>query len=167
MEELINMNEGFNCPACGKPLQTATVCETDLEVCLNGCGGIWFDAAELFRFDEQHEGINDPVLQKLLECPTAQVAENGEKRTCIKCGIKMKRHEYREGSGIYVDECYGCGGLWLDGGELKAIRENPAVLQSNQEREVMAKEFSRKVQDEARRRKEEEEARRRRNRHQW
>ena len=71
----------------------------------------------------------------------------------------MRRHEYREGSGIYIDECYGCGGIWLDGGELKAIRENPVVARSNQEREQLAKDFSRRVQEEARRLKEEEKRR--------
>ena len=80
----------------------------------------------------------------------------------------MRRHEYREGSGIYIDECYGCGGIWLDGGELKAIRENPVVARSNQEREQMAKDFSRRVQEEARRLKEEEKRRHMgRNRRAW
>ncbi len=144
----MSTNEGFTCPACRKPLQTVTICDTELEACTNGCGGIWFDAAELFRLDQQNEGASDPVLEKLLglSSPAAQAARG--KLSCIKCGTPMKTHEYRENSGIFVDECYACGGIWLDGGELKAIRENPAVLQSNKERAQMEKDFAKKVQDE-------------------
>lgn len=157
----MSINEGFNCPACRKALRTVVVCETELEACVDGCGGIWFDAAELFRVDEEGEGESDPILQKLLDKASSSNLENGEKRECIKCGTKMKRREYREASGIFVDECYACGGMWLDGGELKAIRENPAVRRSNQEREQMAKDFSRRVQEEKKRLAEEEAARKR------
>ncbi|HNX75985.1 MAG TPA: zf-TFIIB domain-containing protein [Candidatus Rifleibacterium sp.] len=160
----MNSNDGFSCPACGKALETVQVGETELEACVNGCGGIWFDAAELFRLDSSEEGADDPVLQKLLSFETPRDADNRDKITCIKCGIKMKRHEYRENAGIFVDTCYGCGGLWLDGGELKELRESQAVQLSNKEREQMAKDFARKVQDDKRRIKEEAE-RRLRHRH--
>ncbi len=159
----MSTNEGYTCPACSKPLETVTICETELEACTNGCGGVWFDAAELFRLDEQGEGDDDSILQKLLDFNTPRNTDGRDKITCIKCGIKMRRREHREGSGIYVDECYGCGGLWLDGGELKAIRENPVVIRSNKEREQMAIDFAKRVKEEKARR-EAEEARARRNR---
>ncbi len=148
----MSINEGFTCPACRKQLQTVRIRGIELEACTDGCGGIWFDAAELFRLDEPEEGEGDPVLDKLLALPRQGAAgPSGEKRLCIKCGAKMKNHEHREGSGIFIDECYVCGGIWLDGGELKAIRENPVVRQSNEERTRMARDFSQKVQDEKKR----------------
>ncbi len=155
----MNRNEGFTCPACGKMLETVTVCNAELEACVNGCGGIWFDAAELFRLDSSEEGVDDPILQKLLAFETPRDADNRDKISCIKCGIKMKRHEYRENAGIFVDTCYGCGGLWLDGGELKELRESQAVQLSNKEREQMARDFARKVQEDKKRIKEEAEMR--------
>lgn len=161
----MNRNEGYTCPACNKPLETVTICDTELEACLNGCGGVWFDAAELFRLDEQGEGEDDPVLQKLLSFNTPRDTENRDKITCLKCGIKMRRREHREGSGIFVDECYGCGGLWLDGGELKAVRENPVVIRSNEERQRMAEEFSKRIIEEKRRAAEEARQRRARRRY--
>lgn len=140
--------EHFNCPACNNRLNKVEICDVEVEACLEGCGGIWLDAAEIFRVDEEHEGEDDPVLQKLLTFDTPRDADHRDKITCIKCGFKMRRREHREGSGIYVDECYGCGGVWLDGGELKAIRENPVVRRSNQEREQLAKDFARRTQEE-------------------
>lgn len=156
----MNFIPGFTCPACKKALKTVTICDTELEACVDGCGGIWFDSAELFRVDEQGEGESDPNLQKLLSFSPQASTENREKLVCIKCGIKMRRHEFRESSQIFVDECYDCGGIWLDGGELKAIRENPAVLRSNQERDQMAKDFSTKLQLEKKLKEEEEERKR-------
>ncbi len=161
-------NEGYKCPACGKALAIVQINETEVEACTQGCGGIWLDAAELFRIDEEGEADDSPVMQKLLSFNTPRDTENRDKLSCMKCECKMRRHEYREGSGIYIDECYGCGGIWLDGGELKAIRENPVVARSNQEREQLAKDFSRRVQEEARRLKEEEKRRHMgRNRRPW
>ena len=64
----------------------------------------------------------------------------------------MKEHEYREKSGIFIDECYSCGGIWLDGGELKAIRNSLAVQQSDQERTEDEKRFSESVIEERQRR---------------
>jgi Zn-finger nucleic acid-binding protein len=154
--------EHFTCPACKKKLEKVNVCDVEVEACVNGCGGVWLDAAEIFRMDEEHEGFDDPVMQKLLAFDTPRDTDFRDKITCIKCGFKMRRREHREGSGIYVDECYGCGGIWLDGGELKAIRENPVVKRSNEEREQMAREFAQRIQEEKRRRLEEERLRKQR-----
>ncbi|MDD3147722.1 MAG: zf-TFIIB domain-containing protein [Candidatus Riflebacteria bacterium] len=157
----MNRNEGYTCPACGKALEIVTIADVELEACLNGCGGIWFDAAELFRLDEQEEGLDDPVVLKLLSFNTPRNTDNRDKITCLKCGVKMRRREHREGSGIFVDECYGCGGIWLDGGELRAIRENPVVIRSNEERKRMDAEFSQRIKEE-KARQAAEEARKRR-----
>ena len=52
---------------------------------------------------------------------------------CPKCGIKMREHKYRNAKEVNVDECYACGGFFLDSGELKQIRDN---YMSEDEREV-------------------------------
>ncbi|PKL40383.1 MAG: hypothetical protein CVV41_19545 [Candidatus Riflebacteria bacterium HGW-Riflebacteria-1] len=141
-------NEGYNCPACKKAMQIVTINEIEVEACLNSCGGIWFDAAEIFRFTASGiDDSRDPNLQKLLSYKPSANTENREKLTCMKCGIKMRRHEYRENSGIFVDECYECGSIWLDGGELEAILSNPAVQVSNQERAQMAIDLKKKIEE--------------------
>ncbi len=144
-------NEGFTCPACRKDMHMININGADLEACSEGCGGIWFDSAELFRLDTEEKGEGSEVLKKLFSLAAMGKTDTPEKKECIKCGNKMKRHEYREGSGVFVDECYSCGGLWLDGGELKSIHKNPSVRASNLEREKMEKEFSEKVQTEKQR----------------
>ena len=46
-----------------------------------------------------------------------------KKRNCPKCNnILMMRHFYSVKRQVEIDECPGCGGLWLDVGELAKIR---------------------------------------------
>jgi hypothetical protein len=132
------------CLSCDKPLHQITISGIEVEACVEGCGGIWFDAAEIQRFNQDGEGDEDPELVKLLRLP-AVAAQKTEKRVCIKCGEKMKEHEFRRDSGIFIDECYSCGGIWLDGGELKAIRESEAVAKSDQERADDEKRLAQKL----------------------
>ena len=52
--------------------------------------------------------------------------------TCPKCGSEMRNYERNQ---VHVDQCTGCGGLFLDRGELEVLvaAENawhqPAVQQ--------------------------------------
>ena len=38
--------------------------------------------------------------------------------TCPKCGSEMRSYERNQ---VHVDQCAGCGGLFLDRGELEAL----------------------------------------------
>ena len=44
----------------------------------------------------------------------------------------MMRHYYSVRTEVVVDQCAGCGGYWLDAGELQSIREQFAT-QSDRE----------------------------------
>jgi Zn-finger nucleic acid-binding protein len=49
------------------------------------------------------------------------------KRACPRCdGVKLKRHFFSAKRQIDVDLCPGCGGYWLDAGELEKIRGEKA-----------------------------------------
>ncbi|OHB85748.1 MAG: hypothetical protein A2Z38_11475 [Planctomycetes bacterium RBG_19FT_COMBO_48_8] len=102
-----------------------------VDVCKNGCKGIWFDWGELMNLDENHEGVGR-VLEEALKSPRQNNPTRGP-LNCPKCGIKMREHKYRNAKEVSVDECYSCGGFFLDSGELKQIRDN---YMSEDEREV-------------------------------
>ena len=57
------------CPACGNEMVKIFANETaNVDICLDGCGGIFFDNHELEKFDEPKENIDDViafVLKKL------------------------------------------------------------------------------------------------------
>ena len=112
----------MKCPACDNQLEQRIVGDVAVDVCNNGCAGIWFDNHELQHVDEQHEAAGESLLQ-IAKNPQTSV-DHSEKRFCPKCeSQKMMKHFMsvkREGE---VDECPNCGGFWLDAGELGQIRD--------------------------------------------
>ena len=43
---------------------------------------------------------------------------------CPVCHAPMHRHQFAYDKQVNVDECYACGGFFLDAGELAEIREH-------------------------------------------
>ncbi|MBQ9244964.1 zf-TFIIB domain-containing protein [bacterium] len=113
----------INCPACGKPMKKIFMPEqgVNLDVCVDGCGGIYFDNREFSKFDEPHEDIT-PLI-KLLKDKEFQKVDESQTRVCPVCGSDMVKNYSSSQQEIQVDECYHCGGKFLDFGELEKIRE--------------------------------------------
>ena len=105
-----------------------------VDICKNGCKGIWFDFKELKDLDENHEGVGK-VLEEALKSPRKNDTDRGPLK-CPKCGINMREHKYKHAKEVNVDECYACGGFFLDSGELKKIRDN---YMNEDERETYVK----------------------------
>ncbi len=121
-----NLKEIY-CPACGKIMTKIFMPEAgiNLDVCVNGCGGIYFDNREFKKFDEQHEDI-EPLV-KALEGKTYKKVDTLDTRICPVCNMKMVKNFASAKHEIQVDECYGCGGKFLDHCELNKIREQYAT----------------------------------------
>ena len=93
-----------------------------VDVCYGSCGGIWFDAFELERVDEQEEQAGELLLS--IERDESIVVDACRKRQCPRCeGIKLHRHFFSARRRVEVDQCPNCGGYWLDAGELAEIRK--------------------------------------------
>jgi hypothetical protein len=98
-----------------------TVGGLTVDVCRDGCGGIWFDQLELKKVDEQDEAAGEALLDVPRD-PAAKV-DRESARPCPNCrDTVMMRHYYSPKREVEVDECGSCGGFWLDAGELKTIR---------------------------------------------
>ena len=92
-----------------------------MDVCRGGCGGIWFDAFELQRVDEEAETAGERLLE--VERDERLVIDPSAKRECPRCaGIKLHRHFFSAKRRVQVDQCPNCAGYWLDAGELAQIR---------------------------------------------
>ena len=62
------------------------------------------------------------------------VVDPQRKRECPRCeDVKLKRRFFSRHHKIEVDECPGCGGIWLDPGELEKIREELAASKVHQQ----------------------------------
>jgi hypothetical protein len=111
----------MKCPACDYDLTELELGGVKVDACHGGCGGIWFDAFELERVDEQRE-VPSQHLLRVQRDPNLRV-DHSRKRACPRCeGVKLKRHFFSAKKQIEVDHCPNCAGYWLDAGELEKIR---------------------------------------------
>ena len=110
------------CPACGNGLTEVTISDIKVDICKGGCGGVWFDNFELEKFVEQHEHAGDEVVD--IEKDSNVGVDCEGRRNCPRCSdITMTRHFFTVKRKVAIDECASCGGVWLDAGELRDIRE--------------------------------------------
>jgi Zn-finger nucleic acid-binding protein len=131
----------MNCPACSNELTQMTVADVTVDVCKNGCGGIWFDNFELKKFDEPHESAGEKLLE-IERNPNVQIDRN-RRFNCPKCrDVVMMRHFFSVKHKVQVDECPSCAGIWLDAGELGQIRE---LFDSEEARHQAADEYFQQV----------------------
>ena len=94
----------MNCPACSNELTQMTVGDVTVDVCKDGCGGIWFDNFELKKFDEPHESAGEELLD-IERNPDVQV-DHEQRFNCPKCdGIVMMRHFFSVKHKVQIDEC--------------------------------------------------------------
>lgn len=123
----------MNCPACGRALTTMTAGPISVDVCSGGCAGIWFDHFELKKVDEQSESAGAALLEVPRDSSISVDLER--RRTCPKCGpeMVMMRHFTSVARKVTIDECPSCGGVWLDAGELAAIRNEFPSEEARQE----------------------------------
>ena len=112
----------MNCPVCKKSMVERDFGGVKVDVCKNGCKGIWFDWFELSKLDERNKGLGQ-ALQEALYYPRIN-DENRGTINCPKCNEPLHRHQYKSDKEINVDECYDCGGFFLDSGELTHIRDH-------------------------------------------
>jgi len=111
-----------NCPVCGKEMVEEDFGGIKVDVCKDGCKGLWFDMLQLPKLDEDHKGFGES-LEEALKHPRVAV-ESQRSIKCPKCNIPMQSHEYKRLKDVDIDECYKCGGVFLDAGKLKAIRDS-------------------------------------------
>lgn len=131
------------CPACGHLLTQVHLANVTLDACRGGCEGIWFDYAELNRFDEKHELV---PTQLLVATPAGHAeVDHSMRRNCPRClDTVMRRGPFTPTGTVEVDHCPQCGGYWLDAQELKRIREEfPTAAARDQARREFLENASR------------------------
>ena len=130
----------MKCPVCSAIMVEEDFGGVKVDVCKNGCKGIWFDWTELVKLDEKNEGCGN-ALKEALQYPRVNDKGRGE-INCPKCSTPMHIHKYKSSKEVNVDECYLCGGFFLDSGELRAIRDS---FMSEDERESYAQKLINEV----------------------
>lgn len=116
----------MKCPACPDSLSRYRCEPVTLDVCHEGCGGIWFDRSEL----EQLEALSSPPSLRILANKN-RVVDFSRPRTCPKCpGHHLTRLHHDTIQQLELDECSQCGGMWVDLGELQVLQTERALTES-------------------------------------
>jgi Zn-finger nucleic acid-binding protein len=127
----------MKCPACFNSLTQLQIGSLVVDVCQDGCGGVWLDAFELQRVDEESESAGEALLH--IRCDPKVVVDPARKRDCPRCaGVKLQRHFFSALRRVEIDECPNCAGYWLDAGELAQIRAERAENARRQEARLSA-----------------------------
>jgi Zn-finger nucleic acid-binding protein len=113
--------ELLTCPACGNEMKKIYLegKSINIDICLDGCGGILFDNRELEKFDDEHENI-DEILNSITGKTFAEV-DTKKALDCPVCGNVMLKMGADDGK-VEIDCCGLCGAKFLNNGELQAIR---------------------------------------------
>ncbi|MHC4067143.1 MAG: TFIIB-type zinc ribbon-containing protein [Planctomycetota bacterium] len=115
----------MKCPGCDGGLKSITYEGIRIETC-PGCGGEWLDEGELghvnrareVRFDkEERRAVAETVKIK-----GVKLADVDRDLACPKCGGQTDAINYGGDTGIIIDRCTSCGGIWLDAGEVEKIQ---------------------------------------------
>lgn len=114
--------EVLTCPACAQKMKKVAIAAGNfyLDVCLDGCGGIYFDNRELEKLDEKTEDISEIV--QVYTDKTFNPANEAIDRVCPACAHNFVKHFVSAKQEIQIDDCYNCGGKFLDYGELEKMR---------------------------------------------
>jgi len=108
----------MNCPRCQSELQTRSTDGVEIDECPS-CKGIWFDADELRRVkDEEDKDLNWMDFDLWKHADRFRV--NTKPVNCPNCSTGLVTIDYDE-TGVEIDHCTHCRGVWLDAGELEKI----------------------------------------------
>ena len=112
------MREKVDCPRCWKEMTRKEVevfgPNIDIDICPK-CQGVWLDTDELGKLLKDRKLTN--YLTKYIGTKTES------ELICPRCGGLM---DLELADDVEVDVCLKCFGVWLDEGELDALKEKSA-----------------------------------------
>ena len=110
------MAETRVCVKCDSVLDRGTYAKVEVDLCPK-CGGLWLDKGELEKVGEASSGEILELKKMLLGDPRSKPEPSDLTTACVACTGTLK--EVVLGP-VKVDFCAGCGGLWLDRGEIES-----------------------------------------------
>lgn len=115
----------MKCPRCSNVLTAIDYEGLEIETCSN-CGGEWLDGDELGKVVRIRETRFDAGEQRAIAeaepvhgIPTH---EAGHDLNCPRDDAAMQPVNYGGSTGIIVDRCPTCKGMWVDAGELEKVQ---------------------------------------------
>lgn len=112
----------LTCPRCAAELREIDSAErVTLDFCA-GCKGLFFDPGEVAYYFELARDV--PGLEQ------SRATARATDMNCPKCAAPFEELCYSALDSLVVDRCTGCGGVWLDQGEVPRLEALSAKLES-------------------------------------
>jgi uncharacterized protein len=115
----------MKCPNCSHGLRPAQYEGINIESC-DSCGGQWLDALELGDITNIREKRFSEEERRAIAAATpstsVHLGDADRDLVCPKCSATTDAVNYGGTSGIIIDRCTGCGGFWMDAGELDKVQ---------------------------------------------
>ena len=115
----------MKCPNCKSSLNAITYEGIHIETC-DKCGGEWLDAEELGHIARVRETRFTPDERRAVAAASkitgVKVKDHDRDLICPKCGGTTDAINYGGDSGIIIDRCTSCHGIWLDAAELEGVQ---------------------------------------------
>lgn len=112
----------MKCPRTGAPMKEVEIKGVKVDIS-TGCGGVWFDNFELCKFDEPFECAGEALIEACALYIKQDIDTAPRLQSPRHPDITMMRRSFSVKRRVEIDECPKCGGIWLDPGELQAIRD--------------------------------------------
>lgn len=142
----------MTCPVDSSALEPVVLSPTITVHRCAECCGIWvtFEAFRTltthFMIGKEDERLYDTHEQFTKKQPDATVEKfhrgDDSRYPCPEGHGMMSEHRYAGDSGVFIDQCPVCHGLWLDVHELAHIREH---LTEAEEREAVARAYAKLI----------------------
>ncbi len=140
----------MDCPRCSGILAESSYEGFPVMKCA-GCGGFWIGGKVLLSIiDKRKTEIPEAALRTANEWRHRQIPkeELDNEFKCPVCGSKLNRSVYGYDTGIVIDRCLNDCGIWLESGELVALRAFDEVW-NERAREIFRENGLQKIFDEA------------------
>ena len=120
------LGKGMICPACRAIALTPVPYEGVIVEACDACGGYWLDGERLrhiIHARQVHFGrANCELIARQPRSPGIPAGEVERQLSCPRCSCAMAVLNYAQDSGIIINRCPSCGGLWFDRGELDKVQ---------------------------------------------
>ncbi|MEC9373450.1 MAG: zf-TFIIB domain-containing protein [Planctomycetota bacterium] len=115
----------MRCPNCNEPLRALEYEGVSIQTC-DGCGGEFLDGVQLAHVVKTREarfaGELADALANYEPITGVPIPEPVRDRSCPACQNEMQVVNYGGDTGVFIDRCGVCGGVWLDHEELENVQ---------------------------------------------
>lgn len=136
----------MQCPFCKILLHKLTIEEISADYC-SLCGGIWFSsrndfAAAAEKCANKSNSLFQIYTNGLINTEIKKIDSTCFVLNCPQCYTPMETINYAANSGIFINRCHSCKGIWIDDEEFKKIA---GYLTDNPMMDKMASELAHEV----------------------